>query len=172
MKSLLSSGTIEAPHPAYQATLLAAEAVIATLCGRAPLRIEQVSLAQGSISYALELDRWALRHNRALLEDVVMTFLAPQAALRLLELSGDLLPPATRPTVRGLLLSSLSEPEEQAVVEAYLCVLEARVAATLRLLWTEIQVVAAGLREAGVLDGEDVRHRIACAQGIRATLLN
>ncbi|MCD0177211.1 hypothetical protein IHN32_14785, partial [Deinococcus sp. 14RED07] len=44
--------------------------------------------------------------------------------------------------------------------------------ARLRRAWTEIEVLAAGLREHGELDAAQVAHRVACAQGIRASLLN
>lgn len=162
----------EQPEPSQQAVLLAAEAVLASLCGRASRRISQVSLPDNQVLYALPTDSWAMRHNRPLLEDVLMTLLASQAAAKILELPDNTVTASTMPLARGTLLGSLTEPEEVAVAEAYLQVLEARTRAALRRYWTEVQVVAAGLREHGILDAEDVRHRIHCAQSIRSTLLN
>ncbi|MFC3862107.1 hypothetical protein ACFOPQ_15170 [Deinococcus antarcticus] len=151
-----------------RAQLLAAEAVLAHLSGRAPLRIERVT-RQG-VQYMLAPDPQAMQSNRGLLEDVVMTALAQQEAATLLNV----------PTVQtdsgrdaaALLRAGLTEPDEQAVSAEYLRVLRARTRAALRRSWAEIQVVAAGLLEHGELDAEALRYRVQCAQGIRGTLLN
>ncbi|GGL99335.1 hypothetical protein [Deinococcus aerophilus] len=151
------------------ATLAAAEAVLAQLSGRAPLRIESVSLADGpAVRYALAPDLQAMRANRGLMEDVVMTALAAPMAAGMLGLP----PVAPGRDARALLDAALTEPEEREAVDAYLTVLSARTRTSLRRAWAEIGVVAAGLREHGVLDLQDVQHRMACAQGIRGTLLN
>jgi hypothetical protein len=151
------------------ATLAAAEAVLAQLSGRAPLRVDSVSAADGPIvRYALAPDVAAMRANRGLLEDVVMAALAAPMAADLLGLRQ----PAGSRDARTLLDAALTEPEEREVLEAYLTVLSARTRVQLRRAWAEIGVVAAGLREHGTLDAQDVRHRMACAQGIRGTLLN
>ncbi|GGO28816.1 hypothetical protein GCM10008949_21720 [Deinococcus humi] len=153
------------------ATLVAAEAVLAQLSGRAPLRIEAVSVANGpAVRYALSPDVEAMRANRGLLEDVVMAALAAPVAAELLGLSAP--QPAECRNAHALLEAALTEPEEREVLDAYLAVLSARTRALVRRAWAEIGVVAAGLREHGTLDAQDVRHRMACAQGIRGTLLN
>lgn len=153
------------------ATLAAAEAVLAQLSGRAPLRVDSVSVEGGaSVRYALSPDLDALRANRGLLEDVVMAALAAPVAAELLGLTSP--QPATCRDALTLLDAALTEPEEREVLDAYLSVLSARTRISLRRAWAEIGVVAAGLREHGTLDAQDVRHRMACAQGIRGTLLN
>ena len=151
-----------------QVQLLAAEAVLAHLSGRASLRVEKVK--NHKVLYALEPDLHALQSNRGLLEDVVMTALAQQEAAKLLDV-------ATVQTDSGrdaaaLLCAGLTEPDEQAVSADYLRVLRARTRATLRCSWAEIQVVAAGLLEHGELDADALKYRVQCAQGIRGTLLN
>lgn len=149
--------------------LLAAEAVLAHLHPRAPLRLQQVSL-EGGVTYAAEPHPQALAMNRGLLEEVVLVALAGAAAARLMGVSlptgGD------GRDARALLASALTQPEEAEVQDAYLTVLEARARAVLRRSWAEVEVVAAGLREHGTLDAQSVAHRVACAQGIRRTLLN
>lgn len=149
--------------------MLAAEAVLATQSGRAPYRVTQVSL-QGGVTYALDLDPWALKGNRSLLEDAILIgFAAPVVA----ELSGQPQPGAGGPRApRTLAMESLIEAEELEVMDAYLTVLRARCQVALRRAWAEVQVVAAGLREHGTLDHEAVAYRLRCAQGIRSTLLN
>lgn len=149
------------------AQLLAAEAVLAHLSGRAPLRIERVT-HQG-VRYTIAPDQQAMQSNRGLLEDVVMTALAGQEATRLLNT------PFEQPSSRHpetLMTAALTDPEEQAVIVEYLHVLRARTRAKLRQSWAEIQVVAAGLLEHAELDAEAVKYRIQCAQGIRGSLLN
>lgn len=151
-----------------RAQLLAAESVLAHLSGRAPLRIERVTLQD--VQYAIAPDPQAMQSNRGLLEDVVMTALAQQEVATLLKV----------PTVQtdsgrdaaALLRAGLTEPDEQAVSAEYLRVLRARARAALRRSWAEIQVVAAGLLEHGELDAEALRYRVQCAQGIRGTLMN
>lgn len=151
------------------ATLAAAEAVLAQMSGRAPLRIDRVSVTDGpEVRYALTPDVEAMRANRGLLEDVVMTALAAPVVAGMLELPQI----AGTRDARALLDAALTEPEDREVIDAYLSVLTARTRVSLRRAWAEIGVVAAGLREHGTLDAQDVRHRMACAQGIRGTLLN
>lgn len=170
-------------NDSQQAVLLAAETVLATLLGRAPNRVVYVSLAAG-IQYAVSPDYAALQVNRGLLEDVVMVQLATHAARLLLGGMGQQggiqqstflqeniqLNGATK--AGETLVRSLTQPEERAVVNAYLQVLLARATALLRSHWAEVQVVAAGLSEVGELNGEAVRWRMDCAQGIRGKLLN
>lgn len=151
-----------------QEQVVAAEAVLATLTARAPLRLVQVSI-QG-VRYALSPDLDVLRRNRSLLEDVVMTALARHAAASMLGV--PVVPGTPERDALDLLQSALVEPEEQSTIPDYVRVLEARARALLRRSWSEVQVVAAGLREHGALDAEAVKHRIRCAQGIRGTLLN
>ncbi|GAA5504033.1 hypothetical protein Dxin01_03801 [Deinococcus xinjiangensis] len=150
------------------AQLVAAEAVLAHLTGRAPLRLERVT-CQG-VRYAIEPDPQAMQSNRGLLEDVVMTALAGQETARLLNVPCPD-PPSSRPP-ETLMTAALTEPEEQAVMAEYLHVLRARTRALVRQSWAEIQVVAAGLLEHAELDAEAVKYRIVCAQGIRGSLLN
>lgn len=71
-----------------------------------------------------------------------------------------------------LLDCALTDPDERETLDAYLSVLQGRARARLRRAWSEVQVIAAGLRKHGELDAAQVAHRVACAQGIRATLLN
>jgi hypothetical protein len=148
--------------------LLAAEAVLAHLHPRAPLRLAQVSFE--GVTYASAPDADALRLNRALAEEVVLVASAQAAAGALLGLSAVRVG-VTRDAGEVLALA-LTEPEEQEVLPAYLSVLEARARLLLRRSWAEVEVVAAGLRELGQLDARDVAHRISCAQSIRGTLLN
>lgn len=149
--------------------LLAAEAVLAQLHPRAPLRLEQVTL-EGGVAFAAQPHPQALAINRALLEEVVLVALGGAAAARLLGVS---LPEgAGGRGARALLASALTQPEEAEVQDAYLTVLEARARAALRHHWAEVEVVAAGLREQGTLGAQAVAHRVACAQGIRSTLMN
>lgn len=155
--------------------LLAAEAVLAHLHPRAPLRLRRVALGETpGVTYALAPDPQALALNRALREEVALVGLARPAMARLLGLVGE--EGETGGDVcrdpRALLAATLSDPEELEVLDAQLTVLEARARALLRRSWAEVEVVAAGLREYGELDGQSVAHRIACAQGIRGTLLN
>ncbi|MFC5846791.1 hypothetical protein [Deinococcus petrolearius] len=156
------------PSADMLAQLLAAEAVLACLGARAPLRLEAVSLPDAAVHYALEPDLCALQNNRGLLDAVVMTALATGAAAEMLGAAA----PAPGRDPRALLEAALTEPEELATLDAYLQVLTGRARAALRRSWAEVQVVAAGLREYGVLDAQAVHHRVACAQGIRGTLLN
>ncbi|KQR23006.1 hypothetical protein [Deinococcus sp. Leaf326] len=156
------------PRAEILAQLLAAEAVLACLGARAPLRLETVSLTDAAVHYALEPDLRALQNNRGLLDAVVMTALAQGAAAEILGVR----PPISGRDPRALLQAALTEPEELATLDAYLQVLVGRARAALRRAWAEVQVVAAGLCEYGVLDVQAVHHRVACAQGIRGTLLN
>jgi hypothetical protein len=152
--------------------LLAAEAVLAQLHPRAPLRLAGVSLEEGAgVTYHLAPDPDAMTRSRGLREDVVLVALARAAMARLLHLPPQ---PEAVPErdARVLLASALHDPEELEVLDAQLAVLEARGRAALRRSWAEVEVVAAGLREHGSLDAQAVAHRIACAQGIRGTLLN
>ncbi|WP_034383910.1 hypothetical protein [Deinococcus sp. YIM 77859] len=149
--------------------LLAAEAVLAHLHPRAPLRLKQVAL-EGGVTFAAQPHPQALALNRGLLEDVVLVSLAESAAARLLGLPQP--EGAGERAARALLGAALIQPEEAEVQEAYLTVLEARARAALRRHWAEVEVVAAGLREHGLLDAQAVAHRIACAQGIRGSLMN
>lgn len=168
------------PDAHGSAALAAAETVLAHLSGRAPLRITSVSLADDpaagpAVRYALAPDLDALRANRGLLEDMVMAALAAPVAAEMLGLApahGAASPPAAGRDARSLLDAALTEPEEREALDAYLSVLTARTRAQVRRAWAEIGVVAAGLREHGTLDAQEVRHRVACAQGIRGTLLN
>lgn len=149
--------------------LLAAEVVLAHLHPRAPLRLAQVAL-EGGVTFAAQPHPQALAMNRGLLEDVVLVALAGVAAARILGVPSP--EGEGRRDARALLASALTQPEEIEVQDAYLTVLEARARATLRRHWAEVEVVAAGLREHGTLDAQAAAHRIACAQGIRRTLLN
>ena len=160
----------QAPNDEQRCQQLAAEAVLATLCGRAPARVQQVSLVDG-IRYGLAPDPAALALNRGLMEDLVMVGLAGTVAL---ELAGYEWPDLALAEAAALelLRRSLSNPGEQAVAAAYLQVLRARTAATLRRSWTEVQVVAAGLLEHGELGAEELGHRISCAQHLRGKTLN
>ncbi|MFC6592690.1 hypothetical protein ACFP81_12270 [Deinococcus lacus] len=157
------------PVPAAQgrAVCLAAEAVLAGLCGRAPTRLERVSLDAGNV-YALEPDPAALQANRPLLEDLVMVALAAGVAA---EWVGGGVPAQTR-CPQELLRWGLTEPDEQAVCAEYLEVLRARTRAALRRAWPEVLVVAVGLAEHGTLLAAEVAHRAGCARRIRATTLN
>ncbi|MCD0170240.1 hypothetical protein IHN59_11415, partial [Deinococcus sp. 23YEL01] len=101
-------------------------------------------------------------------EEVVMVALAPAEAAHL---SGTPTPDGGR-DARMLLDCALTDPDERDTLDAYLSVLRGRTRARLRRAWTEIEVLAAGLREHGELDAAQVAHRVACAQGIRASLLN
>ncbi|THF69994.1 hypothetical protein E7T06_09580 [Deinococcus sp. Arct2-2] len=169
MTQLQTVPTVSAPLDTHtRSLLLAAEAVLAHLHPRAPLRLAQVNFE--GVAYASAPDPDALRLNRALAEEVVLVASAQAAARALLGLA-----PSRMGLVRDageLLASGLTEPEEKEVLPAYLSVLEARARVLLRRSWAEVEVVAAGLRELGQLDARDVAHRIACAQSIRGTLLN
>ncbi|ABF45168.1 hypothetical protein Dgeo_0866 [Deinococcus geothermalis DSM 11300] len=158
-----------APDLYLRSVLIAAEAVLAHLHPRAPLRFVCVAL-DGGVTFAAQPHPQALAMNRGLLEDVVLVALGRVAAARLLAV----VPPPNEGgrDARALLASALTQPEEAEVQEAYLAVLEARARATLRRHWAEVEVVAAGLREHGTLDAQATAHRISCAQGIRRTLLN
>lgn len=158
------------PSADVLAQLLAAEAVLACLGARAPLRLEGVSLTDAAVHYALAPDLRAMQSNRGLLDAVVMTALATGAAAGILGVRAPAPAPGRDP--RAILEAALTEPEELATLDAYLQVLTGRARAALRRSWAEVQVVAAGLREYGALDAQAVRHRVACAQGIRGTLLN
>lgn len=153
--------------------LLAAEAVLAHLHPRAPLRLAGVSLGGApGVTYALAPDAHALTLNRGLREEVVLVALAREAMARLLGLPHVGRGEVPGRDARSLLASALRDPEELEVLDAQLAVLEARARALLRRSWAEVEVVAAGLREHGALDAQAVAHRMACAQGIRGTLLN
>lgn len=158
--------------PRTASLLLAAEAVLAQLHPRAPLRLAGVSLEErAGVTYHLAPDPQAMTRSRGLREDVVLVALARAAMARLLHLPQPLDGVSER-KARALLASALHDPEELEVLDAQLTVLEARARAALRRSWAEVEVVAAGLREHGSLDAQAVAHRIACAQGIRGTLLN
>lgn len=161
--------TLTPADPHTRSLLLAAEVVLAHLHPRAPLRLTQVAL-EGGVTFAAPPHPQALALNRGLLEDVVLVALAGVAAARLMGASHP--DGSGSRDARALLASALTQPEEAEVQDAYLTVLEARARAALRRHWTEVEVVAAGLREYGSLDARAVAHRIACAQGIRGTLLN
>lgn len=153
--------------------LLAAEAVLAHLHPRAPLRLTEVSLESApGVLYALAPDPQALALNRGLREEVALVALARTAMARLLNVADRGGAGMTKRDARTLLTSALRDPEELEVLDAQLTVLEARARSLLRRSWAEVEVVAAGLREHGTLDAQAVAHRIACAQGIRGTLLN
>lgn len=153
--------------------LLAAEAVLAALHPRAPLRLAGVAPGAG-VTYHLAPDPQALAAHRGLREDVVLVALARPAMARLLALPQEGLEDVSEAArdPRTLLASALTDPEELEVLDAQLTVLEARARALLRRSWAEVEVVAAGLREYGQLDAQSVAYRIACAQGIRGSLLN
>ena len=156
-----------APTAAYARSLpRAAEAFLAHTHPRAPLRLDRVTLH--GVTYAAAPDPAALRLTRALAEEVVMVALAPAEAAHL---SGTPTPDGGR-DARMLLDCALTDPDERDTLDAYLSVLRGRTRARLRRAWTEIEVLAAGLREHGELDAAQVAHRVACAQGIRASLLN
>lgn len=161
---LADTVTASAQNPGY-VTALAAQAVISTLLGRAPTRLNRVSLRSG-VEYALAPYPVALQLNRGLLEDVVVAQLAGDAARHILgvHIQGQ--------QGTALLEQSLMHPEEREVLAAYEQVLFARARALVRQHWAEIQVVAAGLTECGDLSGEAVKWRMNCAQGIRGQLLN
>ncbi|WP_019585815.1 hypothetical protein [Deinococcus apachensis] len=168
--------TLQTPAPVSgdlrtASLLLAAEAVLAHLYPRAPLRLDQVSLGETpGVTYALAPDPQALALNRGLREEVALVALAGEAMARLLGIEGR--GKVLGRDARVLLASALRDPEELEVLDAQLAVLEARARALLRRSWAEVEVVAAGLHEHGTLDAQAVAHRIACAQGIRGTLLN
>ncbi|PTA67473.1 hypothetical protein [Deinococcus arcticus] len=145
---------------------LAAEAYLAHSHPRAPLRLERLSLH--GVVYRSAPDPAALRLNRALAEDVVLVALAAGEAAAL---SGSA-PLAEGRDARMLLACALSDPDEHSTLDAYLSVLRGRARARLRRAWSEVEVLAAGLREHGELDADQVAHRVACAQGIRVSLLN
>ncbi|AKH16721.1 MULTISPECIES: hypothetical protein [Deinococcus] len=155
-----------APDPGAAALTWAAEAYLAHTHPRAPLRLDRVTLS--GVTYACAPDPAALRLNRALAEEVVMVALAAREAAAL---TGAPAPGAGR-DARMLLDCALTDPDERETLDAYLSVLRGRARARLRRAWSEVQVIAAGLREHGELDAAQVAHRVACAQGIRATLLN
>lgn len=154
---LLSSVPEPCLHPC--ATRIAAEVVLAMLSGRAPLRVVRADLS--GIEYALEPQEAALQSNRALLEDVVMVFLADSVIAQHSDYN----------KAAQWLRKGLIHPEEQAVLEAYLQVLRARAAALIRRYWAEISVVAAGITE-GEMTAEAIRWRMGCAAHIRGRLLN
>lgn len=154
------------PDPGATALAWAAEAFLAHTHPRAPLRLERVTL--DGVTYSCAPDPAALRLNRALAEEVVMVALAAREAAAL---TGAPAPTAGR-DARMLLDCALTDPDERETLDAYLSVLRGRARARLRRAWSEVQVIAAGLREHGELDAAQVAWRIACAQGIRATLLN
>ncbi|WP_216317923.1 hypothetical protein [Deinococcus aestuarii] len=172
-----STAALQTPAQAFgdsrtASLLLAAEAVLAHLHPRAPLRMSGVSLkAGGGVTYALAPDPQALVLNRGLREEVALVALAREAMTRLLGLSAGEGGPTER-DARALLAAALRDPEELEVLDAQVRVLEARARALLRRSWAEVEVVAAGLREHGALDAQAVAHRVACAQAIRGTLLN
>ncbi|MBB5232735.1 hypothetical protein [Deinococcus budaensis] len=168
-----ASAAATAPHADLHAAslLLAAEAVLAHLHPRAPLRVAGVTLDAPGVSYPLDPDPQALAAHRGLREDVVLVALARTAMARLLSVALPEAEAAAR-NPRRLLAAAVTDPEELEVLDAQLTVLEARARALLRRSWAEVEVVAAGLREYGQLDPQAVAHRIACAQGIRGTLLN
>ncbi|UQN05882.1 hypothetical protein [Deinococcus sp. QL22] len=169
MTQLQTTPTVSAPSDTYnRSLLLAAEAVLAHLHPRAPLRLAQVTFE--GVAYATAPDADALRLNRALAEEVVLVASAQAAAGVLLGLAAGIA--ESQRSAGELLALALTEPEEQAVLPAYLSVLEARARVLLRRSWAEVEVVAAGLRELGQLDARDVAYRISCAQSIRGTLLN
>lgn len=148
---------------------LAAEAYLAHMHPRAPLRLERVRLHdKGGVDYRSEPEAAALRLNRALAEEVVLVALAGAQAAHLSGTS----PLTAQRDARHLLATALSDPDELATLDAYLDVLRGRARARLRRAWTEVEVLAAGLREHGELDASQVAHRVACAQGIRSSLLN
>jgi hypothetical protein len=170
MTQLHTNPTVSAPSDTHTRSLLvAAEAVLAHLHPRAPLRLAQVTL-DGGVSYAAAPDTDALRLNRALAEEVVLVASAQAAAAALLGCVAT--PVGVQRDAGELLALALTDPEEQGVLPAYLSILEARARMLLRRSWAEVEVVAAGLRELGQLDARDVAHRISCAQSIRGTLLN
>ncbi|UBV42926.1 hypothetical protein LAJ19_01485 [Deinococcus taeanensis] len=167
--------TIPHPHPTTspspqdlhaRSLHRAAEAYLAHTHPRAPLRLDRVTLH--GVTYASAPDPAALRLNRPLAEEVVMVALAAREAATL---TGSPAPEDGR-DARQLLDQSLNDPDERSTLDAYLTVLSARTRARLRRAWSEVEVLAAGLREHGELDAAQVAHRVACAQGIRATLLN
>lgn len=166
----IHSSSGHAPTDLHARSLhLAAEAYLAHMHPRAPLRLERVRLRDnGGVEYRSEPDGAALRLNRALAEEVVLVALAAEQAAHLSTTSPF---PAQR-DARHLLATALNDPDELATLDAYLDVLRGRTRARLRRAWTEVEVLAAGLREHGELDASQVAHRVACAQGIRSSLLN
>lgn len=172
LPSVPTADTPHLPDPHTLSLLLAAEAVLAHLHPRAPLRLAAVRLDAPEVSYHLPPDPQALAAHRGLREDVVLVALAREAVARLLGLTAPAGEGSGGRDPRTLLASALRDPEELEVLGAQLAVLEARARALLRRSWAEVEVVAAGLREYGHLDAQAVAHRVACAQGIRGTLLN
>ncbi|MEF2277854.1 hypothetical protein V3W47_06045 [Deinococcus sp. YIM 134068] len=159
--------------PRAVSLLLAAEAVLAHLHPRAPLRLAAVTLGETpGVTYALAPDPQALALNRGLREEVALVALARAAMARLLNFVDGAEVGTPERDARALLASTLRDPEELEVLDAQLAVLEARARALLRRSWAEVEVVAVGLREHGTLDAQAVAHRVACAQGIRGSLLN
>lgn len=156
-----------APDPIHPALPLAAEAVLAHLCGRTPARFSRVRLGE-AIAYTSPPDPRALVLHRPLLEDLVGVRLAGCALREML--GGE--DPGAQQAALEFLSGGLAEPEEREVAHAHLCVLMARTKAALRRHWPAVQVVAAGLREQGELDAESVRFRIRCAGNISAQLYN
>ncbi|MBZ9752406.1 hypothetical protein K7W42_16275 [Deinococcus sp. HMF7604] len=156
-----------APQDRHAASLQrAAEAYLAHTHPRTPLRLDRVTFS--GVVYRAVPDPAALRLNRALAEEVVLVALAGEEAAIL---SGTTAVAAGR-DARMLLACALTDPDEQDTLDAYLAVLRGRARARLRRAWSEVEVLAAGLREHGELDAAQVAHRVACAQGIRASLLN
>lgn len=151
-----------------QVQLIAAEAVLSHLSGRAPLRIKTANCQQ--VSYAIAPDLQALQNNRGLLEDIVMSASAAGVLARNFGLKVVTSQNGRQPF--AILEAGLSNPEEQAVAGEYLRVLEARTAASIRKNWAEIQVVATGLLEHQQLNAQEISYRVQCAQGIRGSLLN
>ncbi|MHA0043154.1 hypothetical protein [Deinococcus sp. PEB2-63] len=154
------------PDAGTAALTWAAEAYLAHTHPRAPLRLDRVTLS--GVTYTCAPDPAALRLNRALAEDVVMVALAAREAAALTGTPA----PTTGRDARMLLDCALTDPDERETLDAYLSVLRGRARSRIRRAWSEVQVIAAGLREHGQLDAAQIAHRVACAQGIHATLLN
>lgn len=168
MSALVPAPATAPDAPTIHSSLpLAAEAVLARLCGRAPARFTRVTLGR-PLEYAVPPDPAALVLHRSLLEDLVGVRLAG-AALREMLGQGDV---SEQAGALEFLKLGLAEPEEREVAHAHLCVLMARTKATLRRHWPAVQVVAAGLREQGELDFEAVSFRMSCAGRISAQLYN
>ncbi|WP_146237209.1 hypothetical protein [Deinococcus yavapaiensis] len=150
---------------------LAGSAVLACKFNRPTLRVKEVRVRpQPSLHFVARAQPGTLRVHRALLEETVMTQLAGVAARQIK--FGEAQDDGALDGARRLLKDAAAHEDESDAVEAYLTILLARARGELRRAWAEVEIVTLGLREAGVLDGDAVEHRVRCASGIRSATLN
>ncbi|SMB80274.1 hypothetical protein [Deinococcus hopiensis] len=168
LSTAASQTTLHAEHAAYA---LAGAAVLAGKFNRPTLRVTSARLyPEAQVTFGDTAVAFALRANRAFLEETVMTVLAEAAAQEIkFGAVGD-----ARPLERAaqLLREAAQSSDEAEVGEAYLTVLLARTRGELRRSWVEVEVVSMALQERGVLSGQEIQHRVDCVQGIRGTTLN